>query len=543
MATETELKLQPAHARDLPRLLAHPRLAALEPQRERLVATYFDTPALDLLRARMAVRERREGRRHVATVKTAGLVIGGLSRRGEWEAPMPAGARRFASLVDDPALADWLRAREGALQPVFRTAFTRLRWQLAFEGARIEVALDHGAIVSEGPQGRAREPLLELELEVLEGPDDALFALALELVKALPLWPLAASKAERGYALFLRTLGSRPPLAPQAVPRPRANWPASTPADQVFVELAHGVLDTLAPPLREAAHTRSRGSAEAAEAVHQSRVALRRLRALLGVFAPALPAGWAADWRLAWGELARALGAVRDLDVLRHEVWPLLAATPTAQLRLAGLQRRLQQAQARAWQALQAEVATPATAALLLRFARAVHALAAPAADAAGTQEQTNAKGPTMPIARPTHPPAAKPIGVFARERLRQRRRRVRRALEEAKATRLHDAERLHALRIEVKKLRYATEALAASLGGAAARKARARLPVLQQAQSALGRWHDVDGAIARLASLAAPPRAGDAAALTALAQALAPARERARKQVRRACEDLDDVL
>ncbi|WP_296871814.1 CYTH domain-containing protein, partial [Tibeticola sp.] len=280
MATETELKLQPAHARDLPRLLAHPRLAALEPQRERLVATYFDTPALDLLRARMAVRERREGRRHVATVKTAGLVIGGLSRRGEWEAPMPAGARRFASLVDDPALADWLRAREGALQPVFRTAFTRLRWQLAFEGARIEVALDHGAIVSEGPQGRAREPLLELELEVLEGPDDALFALALELAEALPLWPLAASKAERGYALFLRAQGSRPP---PATPRPRASWPAATPADQVFAQLAHEVLDALAPPLRDAAHTRSRGSAEAAEAVHQSRVALRRLRALLGV--------------------------------------------------------------------------------------------------------------------------------------------------------------------------------------------------------------------------------------------------------------------
>lgn len=540
MATETELKLQPAHARDLPRLLAHPRLAALEPQRERLVATYFDTPALDLLRARMAVRERREGRRHVATVKTAGLVIGGLSRRGEWEAPMPAGARRFASLVDDPALDDWLRAREGALQPVFRTAFTRLRWQLAFEGARIEVALDHGAIVSQGPQGRAREPLLELELEVLEGPDDALFALALELAEALPLWPLAASKAERGYALFLRAQGSKPP---PATPRPRASWPASTPADQVFAQLAHEVLDALAPPLRDAAHTRSRGSAEAAEAVHQSRVALRRLRALLGVFAPALPAGWAAQWRLAWGELARALGAVRDLDVLRHDVWPLLAATPTAQRRLASLQRRLQQAQAQAWQALQAELATPATAALLLRFARAVHALAAPEPGAAAGPTPACGEKPTAHGTGPAQPQKAPPIGVFARERLRQRRRRVRRALEAAEATRLHDAERLHALRIEVKKLRYATEALAAALGGAAARKARARLPVLEQAQSALGRWNDVHGAGARLAALAPPPRAGHAAALTALAQALTPARERARKQVRRACEDLDDVL
>ncbi|GAB4206258.1 MAG: hypothetical protein Fur0019_09230 [Tibeticola sp.] len=540
MVTETELKLQIAHARDLPRLLAHPRLAALEPQRERLVATYFDTPALDLLRARMAVRERREGRRQVATVKTAGLVIGGLSRRGEWEAPMPAGVRRFAALVDDRALADWLRAREGALQPVFRTAFTRLRWQLAFDGARVEVALDHGAIVCDGPQGRVREPLLELELEVLDGPDDALFALALELAEALPLWPLAASKAERGYALFLRAQGSKPP---SATPQPRASWSATTLANQVFAQLAHEVLDALAPPLRDTAHTRSRGSAEAAEAVHQSRVALRRLRALLGVFAPALPAGWAAHWRLAWGELARALGAVRDLDVLRHEVWPLLAATPTAPRRIAGLQRRLHQAQARAWQALQTELVTPATAALLLRFARAVHALAAPAPGAATATTPAHREKPSGPGTWAAQPPAATPIGLFARERLRQRRRRVRRALDAARASGWRDAERLHALRIEVKKLRYATEALAATLGGAATRKARARLPALEQAQSALGRWNDVISAGARLATLAAPPRAGDAAALTNLAQALTPMRERAHKQVRRACEDLDEVL
>ena len=81
MPQETELKLE-LHPEDLPQLLAHPLLSAQPPRRERLFNTYFDTSALALRAQRMAVRERRVGRRTLLTVKTAGTSVGGLSRRG-----------------------------------------------------------------------------------------------------------------------------------------------------------------------------------------------------------------------------------------------------------------------------------------------------------------------------------------------------------------------------------------------------------------------------------------------------------------------------
>lgn len=537
MATETELKLQPARMRDLPRLLAHPRLAGTAPERLRLDACYFDTPELDLLRARMAVRERREGARRVWTVKTAGEALGGLSRRGEWEGPARRGGYDFAALLGDdaPELSAWLRARQAALQPVFRTRFTRLRWTVEALGARIEVALDRGQILCVTPEGTRREPLLELELERLEGPEDALFALALELNEAMPLWPLSASKAERGYALYLQTRGAaaaaapRPTqpissevdrrIAPRTAPRTAPRSDPNRPARDAFVPLAQAALDALVPPLRTAALTPERGDAAAVEAVHQSRVALRRLRALLAAFAPALPGDWAARERSHWRTLAQALGRVRDLDVLRSEIGPqLMQAVPGSSA--SRWSAALAHEQARAWRRLQAELQQPATTAQVLQFARALHGLSA-----AGDGSAAHGRGHTL--------------RALARQRLRHRQRRLRRALAAVLDTRARDAERVHALRIEVKKLRYATEALIDALPPKAEREAQRRLEVLISAQSALGRWHDWQLAAAWQGEVARRPTGADSALCAALQAELT----RQRRRVRRACAALEAVI
>ena len=208
MAQETELKLN-LSAQDLPRLRSHPLLAApAAPQR--LLNTYFDTPDLALKARRMAVRERRAGEQWLLTVKTAGNSTGnstgGLSRRQEWEGPTTPGALDLAALVDDAALAAELMALRPALQPLFATDFERQRWLVEHHGARIEVALDQGHI--HVPGTALSEALLELELELLEGPEAALLALA-EALRASPSGPLAltpcdASKAQRGLALWQR---------------------------------------------------------------------------------------------------------------------------------------------------------------------------------------------------------------------------------------------------------------------------------------------------------------------------------------------------
>jgi triphosphatase len=155
---ETELKLS-LHQQDVPALLAHPLLAA--PARvQRLLNTYFDTPALDLKQRRMAVRERLAGDQWLLTVKTAGKSENGLSRRQEWEAPTTPGALDFATLVDDAELAASLMALRAELKPLFRTDFERHSWVLTHNNASIEVALDQGQI--NVPGTALSEGILEL---------------------------------------------------------------------------------------------------------------------------------------------------------------------------------------------------------------------------------------------------------------------------------------------------------------------------------------------------------------------------------------------
>ncbi|PUE40973.1 CYTH domain-containing protein [Limnohabitans sp. Hippo3] len=202
---ETELKLS-LSAQDLPRLLDHPLLTGTS-STLRLLNTYFDTPDLTLQQRSMAVRERLAGEQWLLTVKTAGRSENGLSRRQEWEAPTTPSALQFDTLVDDAALAADLMAMRPCLKALFCTDFERQRWVISQAGAQIEVALDQGRIHVPGTD--LSEPLLELELELLSGPESALLALA-DVLRQTPqglvaLTPSDASKAQRGMALWRRT--------------------------------------------------------------------------------------------------------------------------------------------------------------------------------------------------------------------------------------------------------------------------------------------------------------------------------------------------
>ena len=206
---ETELKLNLSEP-DLPRLLNHPMLAATG-SAQRLLNTYFDTNDLALQHRRMAVRERLAGDQWLLTVKTAGRSENGLSRRQEWEAPTTPGALQFDTLVDDVALATELVAMRPHLKALFCTDFERQRWVVTHADAQIEVALDQGRIHVPGTD--LSEPLLELELELLSGPESALMALA-DVLRQTPqgpvqLTPSDASKAQRGMSLWERVQSTR----------------------------------------------------------------------------------------------------------------------------------------------------------------------------------------------------------------------------------------------------------------------------------------------------------------------------------------------
>lgn len=87
-----------------------------------------------------------------------------------------------------------------------------------------------------------------------------------------------------------------------------------------------------------------------AAAVHELRVALRRLRALISLFAPALPDDDARDRvrrDLRW--VQRRLGPARDWDVLILETLDRLVALQPGDEGLTALRRRAQKAQAEAY--------------------------------------------------------------------------------------------------------------------------------------------------------------------------------------------------
>ncbi|MDM7942126.1 MAG: CHAD domain-containing protein [Hydrogenophaga sp.] len=484
MSQETELKLE-VHPNDLAALLKHPLLRQ-PARRERLFNTYFDTSTLALRAQRMAVRERRVGRRTLLTVKTAGQSVGGLSRRGEWEAPSRPGAFDFATLVTDPALASQLASVAWQLVPVFRTDFTRRSWVLQHGPARVEVALDQGFIGTGNAQGNHRQPILELELELLEGPVDALLDLAHTLAlgphgqaaTGLRLLPANRSKAERGYALFM---GEK--LQPvKAVP---LQLHAGMHPVQAFRAAALSCLTHLQANEAGVLHPGAEASLPDPEFVHQARVALRRLRTGLRIFRAHLPARFAAHWSAEWRSLTNQLGDARNWDVFATEWMPELAAadapSPGAfDASADALETWVGQQRRAAWQRAADALGGHEHALRLLAFTRAVLCL------------------------RPADPADASTGGdalaVWAREILRERHAGLRRQAREARRM---GPDGRHALRLSLKKLRYAQEFLASVLPPKRVARSTA---VLADAQELLGRLNDLSTAHTLLGTMAAGP-------------------------------------
>jgi hypothetical protein len=250
------------------------------------------------------------GRQTLLTVKTAGSVIGGLARRGEWEAPTTPGAFDFVALVDDTTLADELQALAGKLVPVFTTDFTRRRWLVTHRKAQIEVALDRGHIHATTRDGPRSLPLLEVELELKQGPPDALFSLARQLGHHAHLRPVAASKSERGYVLFQGRRAKA--VKAEAVTLP----PSEHPVDAFRPRGAGLPVAVAGQRGRRAAQRRHRVPAPGPGG--PAPPARRAARVCAGAATQVRGARWGAAWKA----LALSLGNARDHDVFRTSLLP-----------------------------------------------------------------------------------------------------------------------------------------------------------------------------------------------------------------------------
>jgi inorganic triphosphatase YgiF len=209
MGIERELKLALPHEQAA---AAEHYLAAQTQDAARdvpLVNIYFDTPAHDLTQARIALRLRNAPGGWLQTLKAAGSAAGGLHSRHEWEMPVAGAALEVDALLlacDDASAAAALRAAAPALTALFKTDFTRRLWRIRFQGALIEAAIDRGEVVAEVGAETRRAPISEIELELIEGDEAALRALADALRAAVPgLVPDDVNKAQRGYRLLAQS--------------------------------------------------------------------------------------------------------------------------------------------------------------------------------------------------------------------------------------------------------------------------------------------------------------------------------------------------
>jgi inorganic triphosphatase YgiF len=312
MAQEVELKLALATEHQV-RFLRHPLLKqALDRHVDNLDNIYYDTPDFALRRRGIALRLRRKGRLWLQTVKLAGKSAGGLSSRPEWEVPYH-GHFDFAAVDVVPAR-EWLAdpALLARIVPICETRFRRITWRFAAPPGVVLLTLDRGWITGNG----RREAISELELELDGAPVAAIFDLATQLAARVALTPAAASKAERGYRLAIDAPAGPCPLG--------AVSPAPTISpDAAFRRIALSCLECL-----QRNHPGAVGSDDT-EYIKQMRIAARRLRTALRLFAPALPQALVDALRDFLSALMQPLRRLHDLDVVRDDiVKPVLTALP-----------------------------------------------------------------------------------------------------------------------------------------------------------------------------------------------------------------------
>lgn len=295
-ATEIEIKLEldPGGGTAL---CQSRMLAGLAVDDREQFTTYFDTPEQDLRSAGISLRVRRTGDRHVQTIKAGGATGVGIFARPEWEqdvagpGPDLGESSPLRQMVDEGVLS--------RIGPAFSVAVRRRSWRIDSAGAVMELVLDEGMVSADEHQA----PIAEIEAELQHGEAAALFSLARTLGGELPVRLGVLTKAERGHRLAEGRLYT--PVKAERVP-----IGARSDVADAFAAIAASCLRQFR--LNEDI-LRSNPDPDA---LHQARVALRRLRSALSIFKRVVADNRSGHIAAELRHLARSLGAARDLDVL-----------------------------------------------------------------------------------------------------------------------------------------------------------------------------------------------------------------------------------
>jgi len=444
---EVELKLAmtPAGIRALRRHPALRELRRTRPRTHRQRSDYFDTRERALARAGAALRIRCSSGRRVQTLKaTTGM---GGHERIEVSSPLTGPIPDTSLLPESFAVPGWKalhrRLQKDELVPLFSSEIRRTTWEVGDDDWSAEVCIDRGTLLSHSRS----EPILEVELELKRGEPRRLFELGLLLLDSVPFHLLGASKAQRGTLL---SAGREPPPRKWRAPRMAPNAGCG----ELLRQSGHAALDQFLQNQHCFEVTAAPG------AVHQMRVAIRRLRAAVTVLRPVLdPAGVEAITpELRW--LMAELGPLRDLDVFLGEIFAPVYAAFADDEGMEGLRAHLVGRRNVAAERLRETLTSRRLARLLLETALWLEG------------------DPTIQGT----PSAAEVASVVLEKRFRK-------LLARSRGFGKLSAKERHKLRLDVKKLRYAGEFFEPVHPGGRPARFHRRLARLQDA---LGKLNDV---------------------------------------------------
>ena len=266
-----------------------------------------------------SLRVRSTGGGFVQTVKSTGDSAG-LFDREEWEFPVDSIEPDLGKLKGLPLEP---LSRSGKLRkvaPVVRTEVHRTSWRIEQGQSAIQVDLDEGKIDA----GERSRPLCELELELLSGEAEELLRLARDIADQVPVRIGVLSKAERGFALAAGKLDKVHKAGAVAVE-------SGMTIAEAFAVIANDCIQhyRLNEPLVIAKCD--------ADALHQTRVAMRRLRSAFTLFRPVLRGAGYERLRMELRWFTAQLGDARNLDVYLERDLPGRGAAVADRQARAGL--------------------------------------------------------------------------------------------------------------------------------------------------------------------------------------------------------------
>jgi inorganic triphosphatase YgiF len=416
---EFELKFtgSPTDIAALPRSLFLSAIYRDKGEWERLDTTYFDTSKGSIKNAGLSLRLREKAGRLVQTVKCA-QAGGGCIERDEVEFPL-AQKSDFPKRTGDTEIDSVIVQHAQSLMPIARTASDRWSAQVRFRSSQIEIAIDIGCVESWNEAGTIfRTPLAEIELELKTGSAADVFDLGRLLARNVPVRLSTRSKLETALALPHGAAGMiKQRKKSQAAP----GDPVADILQRALSDIAFRLTD-LQPVLVDMRQV---------EGVHQMRVALRRLRAVEGLFRPHLASKSIFNLANAARLFARHLEEARDWDVFLEETLPAALESGYAPHDANRLKAVAEAQRAEGWAGAVAAVSGPDFTVFLIDLMEA--AVLAPWRQGAGKQ-------------------LSFPASKFAPRALDGS---LKKATKTAKRIRLDHLDELHQLRIALKKLRY----------------------------------------------------------------------------------------